>query len=145
MYIQGYGILALFIFFSFCFALAAIIMSWIVQPKAPGRLKQNTYECGMRLFGDSRIQYDLKYYLYALLFLIFDIEAVFLFPWAVAYDKLGVFAFVEAVIFIAILIIGLIYAWKKEALSWLPAIKDGQGKENLPLKQDREPVISGRN
>ncbi len=118
MYIQGYAILVSFIGFSLCFALAAIIMSWIVQPKAPGKLKQNTYECGMKLFGDSRVQYDVKYYLYALLFLIFDIEAVFLFPWAVAYDKLGLFALIEALIFLGILIIGLVYAWKKDALRW---------------------------
>ena len=130
MYIQGYGILASFIGFSFAFALAALIMSWLVQPKAPGKLKENTYECGMKLFGDSRIQYDLKYYLYALLFLIFDIEVVFLFPWAVSFDKLGLFAFVEALIFIGILIIGLAYAWKKDALSWLPAI------DTMPDKKD---------
>jgi len=118
MYIAGYGILIAFILFSFAFAAAALIMSFLVQPKAPGHLKEKTYECGMKPFGDSRIQFDLKYYLYALLFLIFDIEAVFLFPWAVSYNKLGLFALVEALIFIAILVIGLVYAWKKDALKW---------------------------
>ncbi|NLF82737.1 MAG: NADH-quinone oxidoreductase subunit A [Candidatus Gastranaerophilales bacterium] len=93
-------------------------MSWLVQPKAPGHLKSKTYECGMKPFGDSRIQFDVKYYLFALLFLIFDIEAVFLFPWAVSFDKLGLFALVEAFIFIGILILGLAYAWKKDALKW---------------------------
>lgn len=100
------------------FACAALIMSWLVQPKAPGYLKHKTYECGMKPFGDSRIQFDVKYYLFALLFLIFDIEAVFLFPWAVSFDKLGLFALVEAFIFIGILILGLAYAWKKDALKW---------------------------
>ncbi len=118
MYIQGYGMLAAFIGFSVAFAVAAMVMSWIVQPKAPGYLKEKPYECGMKPFGDSRIQFDIKYYLYALLFLIFDIEAVFLFPWAVVYDKLGLFALVEALIFIGILVIGLVYAWKKDALKW---------------------------
>lgn len=118
MYIQGFGILACFIGFSVAFALAALIMSWLVQPKAPGHLKSKTYECGMKPFGDSRIQFDVKYYLFALLFLIFDIEAVFLFPWAVSFDKLGLFALVEAFIFIGILILGLAYAWKKDALKW---------------------------
>ncbi len=118
MYIQGYGILAAFIGFSLFFACAALVMSWIVQPKAPGFLKEKPYECGMNPFGDSRIQFDVKYYLYALLFLIFDIEAVFLFPWAVAYDELGLFALAEALIFIGILVIGLVYAWKKDALRW---------------------------
>jgi len=118
LYIQGFGILACFIGFSVAFALAALIMSWLVQPKAPGHLKSKTYECGMKPFGDSRIQFDVKYYLFALLFLIFDIEAVFLFPWAVSFDKLGLFALVEAFIFIGILILGLAYAWKKDALKW---------------------------
>lgn len=144
MYIQGYGILASFIGFSICFALAAIFMSWLVQPKAPGKLKQNTYECGMKLFGDSRIQYDVKYYLFALLFLIFDIEAVFLFPWAVAYDKLGLFALVEAFIFIAILIIGLVYAWKKDALSWHAAINDTETILSSNSELRKQPVSASR-
>lgn len=118
MYIAGYGILVAFVMFSFAFAAAALIMSWLVQPKAPNKLKENTYECGMKPFGDSRIQFDLKYYLYALLFLVFDIEAVFLFPWAVSYNQLGLFALVEALIFIAILVVGLVYAWRKGALKW---------------------------
>lgn len=128
MYIQGFGILVAFIGFSIAFACAALIMSWIVQPKARGKLKENPYECGMKPFGDSRIQFDVKYYLYALLFLIFDVEVVFLFPWAVSYNKLGLFALVEALIFIGILVLGLAYAWKKGALSWLSAInKDRRG------------------
>lgn len=118
MYIAGYGILAAFIIFSFALTVLMLVMSFLVQPKAPGTLKGKTYECGMKPFGDSRIQFDLKYYLYALLFLIFDIEAVFLFPWAVSYNKLGLFALVEALIFIAILVVGLAYAWKKDALKW---------------------------
>ena len=118
MYIQGYGILAVFIGFSFAFACAELIMSWIVQPKAPGILKEKPYECGMQIFGESRIQFEIKYYLYALLFLIFDIEVIFLFPWAVVYNKLGLFALIEALIFIAILIRGLLYAWRKGALKW---------------------------
>lgn len=110
--------LAAFIIFSIAFASAALIVSFIVQPKAPGKLKENTYECGMVPFGDARTQFDIKYYLYALMFLLFDIETVFLFPWAVSYNKLGLFALVEALIFIAILFLGLIYAWKKDALKW---------------------------
>jgi NADH-quinone oxidoreductase subunit A len=103
---------------SIAFAVAALVASWLVQAKSPNKVKSSTYECGMNLFGDSRIQFDIKYYIYALLFIIFDIEAVFLFPWAVAYNKLGFFALVEAVIFIAILVLGLVYAWKKDALKW---------------------------
>jgi NADH-quinone oxidoreductase subunit A len=118
MIITGYGILAAFIFFSAAFAAAALILSWLIQPKAPNKIKESTYECGMKTYGDSRIQFGIKYYIYAILFLIFDIESVFLFPFAVAYKKLGLFALVEALIFILILIIGLIYAWKKDVLEW---------------------------
>lgn len=118
MIITGYGILAAFIVFSTAFAMAALILSWLIQPKAPNKTKESTYECGMDIFGDSRIQFGVKYYMYALLFIVFDIEAVFLFPWAVAFNKLGLFALSEAFIFIAILVIGLVYAWKKDALKW---------------------------
>ncbi|MFH0702313.1 MAG: NADH-quinone oxidoreductase subunit A [bacterium] len=118
MIILGYGTLAGFIIFSIAFAMAALVVSWLVQPKAPNNIKNSTYECGMKTFGDSRIQFGVKYYMYALLFIIFDVEAVFLFPWAVIYNKLGLFSLIEALIFIIILVIGLIYAWKKDALKW---------------------------
>jgi len=118
MYIVGYGILAAFVLFSVAFAAAALILSFIVQPKAPSVNKEKTYECGIEPLEDSRIQFDIKYYLYALLFLIFDVEAVFLFPWAITFNKLGLFALVEAFIFILILVLGLVYAWKKDALKW---------------------------
>jgi len=118
MIITGYGILAAFIFFSTAFAAIALILSWLIQPKAPNKIKESTYECGMKTYGDSRIQFGIKYYIYAILFLIFDIESVFLFPFAVAYKKLGLFALIEALIFILILILGLIYAWKKDVLEW---------------------------
>ncbi len=118
LYIQGYGILFAFILFSLAFATAAIITSWVVHPKAPGKNKNSTYECGMKTFGDSRLQFDIKYYMYALMFIIFDIEAIFLFPWAVTYNKLGLFALVEAIIFILILVLGLVYIWKKNFLKW---------------------------
>lgn len=118
MYITGYWILAAFIVLSTAFASAALITSWLVHPKAPNKIKESVYECGMTPFGDSRIQFSVKYYMYALLFIIFDIEAVFLFPWAVEYNKLGLFALIEALVFILILVIGLVYAWKKDALKW---------------------------
>ena len=118
MLLSGYGILVAFIILSTAFASAALILSWIVQPKAPNKWKKTTYECGMKTYGDSRIQFCVKYYMYALLFIIFDIEAVFLFPWAVVFDKLGLYAFIEAVIFVLILVLGLAYAWRKGALKW---------------------------
>lgn len=118
MFLSGYGILLGFILFSIAFASAALIVSWLVQPKAPSETKQSTYECGMEPFSDARMKFGVKYYIYALLFIIFDIETVFLFPWAVSYNKLGLFALVEAIIFIAILLLGLVYVWKKDLLEW---------------------------
>lgn len=118
MYLKGYGVLAAFVIFSVAFACAAIITSWILRPKASHDEKNTPYECGMKLFSDARVCFDIKYYLYALLFLIFDIETIFLFPWAVSYHKLGIFALIEAIIFLAILFLGFIYAWKKDLLKW---------------------------
>ena len=118
MIITGYGILAAFVVLSIAFASAALIFSYIVHPKNPTAGKKSPYECGMNLLGESRVQFNVKYYMYALLFIVFDVEAVFLFPWAVAYNKLGFYALIEAFVFIAILFIGLIYAWKKDILKW---------------------------
>ena len=89
-----------------------------MAPKKPSADKQATYECGLDSQGEPWIQYHVQYYIYALVFVIFDIETVFIYPWAVAFKKLGLFAFVEMVLFIAILAFGLVYAWKKKMLEW---------------------------
>jgi len=93
-------------------------VAWLLRPKKPNRLKNSTYECGVETYGDAWTQFKAQYYLFALIFVVFDIEAVFLFPWAVAYRQLALYALVEAVIFIAILFVGLIYAWRTGALKW---------------------------
>ncbi len=98
-------------------AVAVILPRW-VAPRKPNAIKQETYECGIETVGDAWVQFKVQYYIYALVFLIFDIETVFLFPWAVAYDSLPLFAVLEGVIFIAILLAGLMYAWRKGALEW---------------------------
>jgi NADH:ubiquinone oxidoreductase subunit 3 (subunit A) len=97
---------------------AAIILSWIISPKKPNPIKQSTYECGMETVGDNWVQFKAQYYIYALVFLLFDVEAVFLFPWAVSIGKLPLFAVVEGIIFVLILIAGLVYAWRKGTLEW---------------------------
>jgi len=91
----------------------------LVRPKVDREEKFITYECGVDPIGGGWSQTTVRYYIFALLFVIFDVEAVFLFPWAVVYQKIGVFAFVEMVIFIAILALGLVYAWRKKVLEWL--------------------------
>ena len=96
----------------------ALIANRILAPRQPSRTKATTYECGMLPIGRSRTQVHFRYYLFAILFLIFDIEAVFLFPWAVTFVDIGESAFYEMLVFIAILGFGLLYAWKKGVLRW---------------------------
>ena len=97
---------------------AAIVTSWILSPKKPNHIKQSTYECGMETVGDNWVQFKAQYYVFALVFLVFDVESVFLFPWAVALGKLSLFAVFEGIIFILILIAGLVFAWRKGMLEW---------------------------
>lgn len=97
---------------------AAIFIASILAPKKPTRLKNSIYECGIETVGESRIQFRAQYYIFALVFLVFDVEAVFLFPWAVAYNQLTLFAVFEGILFALILMGGLLYAWKKGALEW---------------------------
>jgi NAD(P)H-quinone oxidoreductase subunit 3 len=96
----------------------ALGASKIVRPKGTGAEKRTTYESGMEPIGGAWIQFNIRYYMFALVFVIFDVETVFLYPWAVAFHRLGVLAFIEALIFIAILVIALVYAWRKGALEW---------------------------
>jgi NADH:ubiquinone oxidoreductase subunit 3 (subunit A) len=98
---------------------AAIVLSWIISPKKPNPIKQSTYECGMETVGDNWVQFKAQYYVFALVFLVFDVETVFLFPWAVSLRQLSMFAVVEGIIFILILLAGLVYAWRKGSLEWM--------------------------
>lgn len=96
----------------------ALALNYLVRVRRPNDRKLTTYECGMDPVGDAWIQFNPRYYLFALLFVVFDVEAIFLYPWAVAYRGLGLYAFVEMVIFVGILLVGYVYAWKKKALEW---------------------------
>jgi len=97
----------------------AIIIPRFIAPKKPNPVKLETYECGIETVGESWIQFRVQYYIFALVFLVFDIETVFLFPWAVAFDQLQLFAVFEGILFILILIGGLVYIWRKGALEWM--------------------------
>jgi NADH:ubiquinone oxidoreductase subunit 3 (subunit A) len=97
---------------------AGLGVARLIRPKKPNPIKQSTYECGIETVGDAWVQFRAQYYIYALVFVIFDIEAVFLFPWAVAYGQLPLYALVEVIIFILILALALVYAWRKGALRW---------------------------
>ena len=110
--------IGLFIIIASLIPAIAVILPRLIAPRKPNRIKQETYECGMQTHGDTWVQVNVQYYIYALVFLIFDIETVFLFPWAVAFDKLQLFMVLEGVLFILILFAGLIYAWRKGVLEW---------------------------
>ncbi|MBP7356008.1 MAG: NADH-quinone oxidoreductase subunit A, partial [Longilinea sp.] len=108
--------IGIFLLISLFLPAAAIIMAALLSPRKPNPQKNDTYECGVETVGESRVQFKVQYYVYGLIFLVFDVEAVFLYPWAVAYNQLALYAVVEAIIFILILLGGLAYAWRKKAL-----------------------------
>ena len=108
----------LFFVIALVFPLLALIPAWKLQPRQPTEEKQKPYECGVDTIGKNNIQYHIGYFMYALVFLLFDIETIFLYPWAVKFSSLGLFAIIEMFIFVGILTIGLWYAWKKGALTW---------------------------
>jgi NADH:ubiquinone oxidoreductase subunit 3 (subunit A) len=99
-------------------ALAAFLVPRLIAPRKPNPLKLETYECGIETYGDTWVQFKAQYYIFALIFLIFDVEIVFLYPWAVAFDALPLFAVIEGVIFILLLAVGLVYTWRKGTLEW---------------------------
>ena len=96
----------------------AIGVAWILGPKKPNPIKQSTYECGIEPIGEGWVQFKAQYYIFALVFLVFDVETVFLFPWAVKLSQLGLFAVIEGIVFILILGAGLVYTWRKGMLEW---------------------------
>ncbi len=98
--------------------LSVLILGILVRPRRPYTIKLFPYESGNPPVGEPRYKFSVKFYILAMLFVVFDVEAVFLYPWAVAYDKIGLYGFVEMMIFIFILLIGYIYAWEKGALEW---------------------------
>ncbi len=116
---DNWGFIALFSLIALSVPLIGLVAAWALRPHRPGPIKKTTYECGLETLGDTWSQFKVQYYLYALIFVLFDIETVFLIPWAVAYNQLGLLALVEMFIFLAILGIGLAYAWRKGALEWV--------------------------
>jgi NADH-quinone oxidoreductase subunit A len=96
-----------------------IVFSALISPKKSNPIKQSTYECGMETVGDSWVQFKAQYYIFALVFLIFDVETVFLFPWALTLNVLPFFAVLEGIVFIMILVVGFLYTWRKGMLEWV--------------------------
>lgn len=118
VYQNNYLIVFIFLILGIILPIVALFFGKLLRPNKPEEAKYTTYESGIDPFGDSRVQFNIAYYIFALMFVIFDVETVFLYPWAVAYEKLGFFALIEMLIFVVMLVIGLIYAWKKKVLKW---------------------------
>lgn len=118
VYQNNYLIVLAFLSLGILLPVVALFLGKLLRPYKPNENKYTTYESGIDPFHDSRVQFTVRYYMFALLFVIFDVESVFLYPWAVAYEKLGIFALIEMLIFVFMLLIGLIYAWKKKVLKW---------------------------
>ena len=121
--LEQYGRAGILLLFAFAFPITPLLISVLlglvrIRPRAPNPIKSDTYECGMETEGNTWVQFNFRYYFFALVFVIFDIEAVFLYPWAVAFRQVKLFGFVEALIFVVILVVGYLYAWRKRALEW---------------------------
>jgi NADH-quinone oxidoreductase subunit A len=119
MIIYNYVFVGMLLLGAIGFALAPLVVVALVAPRKRSLAKSDIYECGVRTTGETWIRFKIQYYIYALMFVVFDIETVFLYPWAVSYGGLGVFALIEMVIFLVILAVGLIYAWGKGVLRWV--------------------------
>ncbi|NIK79401.1 NADH-quinone oxidoreductase subunit A [Paenibacillus castaneae] len=117
-YANNYVVVVIFIVLGILLPVTALTVGRFLRPHKPTELKQTTYESGNEPVGEAQVRFNIRYYLFALMFVIFDVETVFLYPWAVAYNKLGLFVLVEMLIFAAMLLVGLLYAWKKKVLKW---------------------------
>lgn len=115
----GYVPIFLFLVIAILFPIVVLGAAKLIRPSAPSSTKLEAYECGIRAASDSRGRYTVRFYIVAILFVIFDVEAVFLYPWAVRYQRLGWFGVAEVAVFLAILLVGYIWAWRKGALEWV--------------------------
>ena len=116
--LQAYLPLVIFIGIAFVISTALLVVPFFIAPNNPDPEKVSAYECGFDAFDDARMKFDVRFYLVSLLFIIFDLEVAFLFPWAVAFDDVGLFGFWAMMVFLAILSVGFIYEWRKGALEW---------------------------
>lgn len=116
---MSYLVLLLFCGLAFGLVAVGLLISRLLAPRTPGALKAEPYECGVPTIGSSRIQFNAGFYLIGLLFLVFDVEAAFLFPWALVIRELGLTGLLEVVLFVALLLLALVYAWKRGVMKWV--------------------------
>lgn len=116
--LYDYFPILIFIVLSIIFGLVPITIGSLVAPKKPNNAKNSIYECGFKEFNDARMKFDIRFYLVAILFIIFDLEIAYLFPWAVVLNKIGSAGFLAMIIFLVLLLLGFLYEWKRGALEW---------------------------
>ena len=117
-FLKDYLSIIIFLFVALGLSIGFIVLNFLFSPKNPDPEKLSAYECGFEAFGDSRMKFDVRFYLVAILFIIFDLEIAFLFPWAISLGNIGSLGFWSMMIFLFVLTIGFIYEWKKGALDW---------------------------
>ena len=141
-----FGRILIFMIVGAVFVAIGMFAAWLVRPHRPYPSKLATYECGEVPLGDTRVRFNVRFYVVGLIFLIFDVEVVFLFPWATVYQNLGWFAFVEMLVFLGILLIGYAYVWRKGDLDWdkpapqIPRYEGGVGVKEPHLTEDEVAV-----
>src|SRR5450755_2196476 len=116
---KGYLPLFVFLIVALLFPVVLLWAAALIRPSTPGQVKQEAYECGIEAASNARGRYTVRFYIVSILFVIFDVETVFLFPWAVRFRALGMFGFIEMLVFLALLVVGYIWAYKKGALEWV--------------------------
>lgn len=114
----NYFPILLFILIGLAVGVLCLVAGWLLAPNKPDAEKLSAYECGFGAFEDARMKFDVRYYLIAILFILFDLEIAFLFPWAVAFKEIGLFGFIAMLVFLGLLVVGFIYEWAKGALEW---------------------------
>lgn len=137
-----FGRVFIFILIGVVFVAIGLVFAWLLRPHRPYPSKRTTYECGESPVGDTRMRFNIRFYVIALIFIVFDVEVVFLFPWALVYKSLGWFAFFEMMVFLAILLAGYAYVWRKGDLEWdkpaprIPRYERGVGVREAPLTKE---------
>ena len=117
-FLKDYLSIIIFLFIALGLSAGFIVLNFLFSPKNPDPEKLSAYECGFEAFGDSRMEFDVRFYLVAILFIIFDLEIAFLFPWAISLGNIGILGFWSMMIFLFVLAVGFVYEWKKGALDW---------------------------
>ena len=140
--ITDFGRVLIFLIVGVVFVAGGMIFAWLLRPSRPYPSKLATYECGEVPLGDTRVRFNVRFYVVALIFPIFDVEVVFLFPWAVVYKSLGWFAFIEMLVFLGILFVGYAYVWRKGDLDWdkpapkIPRYEKGVGVRETHMTEE---------